>query len=354
MRRRPPRQHLSTNHFSPTVGELYLKTRDRLWRGMRDEEESLYRWSVAVDLLGRNLPLVDIRKSTLEDLALTLSRTPTNRGRGYYAPGTINRFLSAVSKALRWAVDEGLLTKMPVIPWQEEEQGRIAYLREEDAPRFIQYMLDRYGERHAIACQVLLVTGLRIGELMSLRPAQIQLRGGNYCLVLNAADTKTKRNRSVPLPASLVEPLRGLLEAGVPHYRSLLRACLLTSRELDLPDPVTPHVLRHTAATLMTQRGVPSLTVANILGHSSLATTRKYDHHAPAMNPLENLVSTNVICVSEITQIETNAGQVRAPALTNVKTPNEKSMTYGRFGVKTGGLVRIRTGVQGFAETEDD
>ena len=127
MRRRPPRQHLSTSHFSPTVGELYLKTRDRLWRGMRDEEESLYRWSVAVDLLGRNLPLVDIRKSTLEDLALTLSRTPTNRGRGYYAPGTINRFLSAVSKALRWAVDEGLLTKMPVLPWQEEEQGGQAW-----------------------------------------------------------------------------------------------------------------------------------------------------------------------------------------------------------------------------------
>jgi hypothetical protein len=39
----------------------------------------------------------------------------------------------------------------------------------------------------------------------------------------------------------------------------------------------------------MTQMGVPSLTVANLLGHSSLATTRRYAHHAPATNPLQSL-----------------------------------------------------------------
>ena len=45
---------------------------------------------------------------------------------------------------------------------------------------------------------------------------------------------------------------------------------------------VTPHVLRHTAASWMVQRGVSFAKVARYLGHSDSRTTEQiYAHHAP-------------------------------------------------------------------------
>jgi integrase len=47
-----------------------------------------------------------------------------------------------------------------------------------------------------------------------------------------------------------------------------------------LPD-VTPHVLRHTAATLMARRGVPITTIADVLANSVAVCERVYRHHCP-------------------------------------------------------------------------
>jgi len=54
-------------------------------------------------------------------------------------------------------------------------------------------------------------------------------------------------------------------------------ACVRASLE-----DVTPHVLRHTAATWMTQAGVPFPVIARYLGHADSRTTETiYAHHAP-------------------------------------------------------------------------
>jgi integrase len=48
------------------------------------------------------------------------------------------------------------------------------------------------------------------------------------------------------------------------------------------PGDVTPYVLRHMAATWMTQDGVPLWTIAGFLGHSDIRMVEKhYAHHHP-------------------------------------------------------------------------
>jgi hypothetical protein len=62
-------------------------------------------------------------------------------------PKTINRYLYAVSGALRWALRRELIPGMPIIPRQTEGVGRIAFLTEEDQQRVIQWLTD-----HLLRC----------------------------------------------------------------------------------------------------------------------------------------------------------------------------------------------------------
>lgn len=50
------------------------------------------------------------------------------------------------------------------------------------------------------------------------------------------------------------------------------------AREAGLTRKVTPHMLRHTAATLLIETGVDIRIVQRLLGHSSIATTEIYTH----------------------------------------------------------------------------
>jgi integrase len=153
---------------------------------------------------------------------------------------------------------------------------------------------------------VLAYCGLRPGEAIALRRrhlddlGRLRIEGGlvEHRGRLLERDTKTHRSRIVEVPLSVLEVLRDHLSAlkedgpdalifttpsGDPIRLSNWRHRVWqpAADELGLPDWATPYVLRHTAASLMAQRGVPVSAAAASLGHDPAIFLRTYAHLYP-------------------------------------------------------------------------
>jgi len=141
-----------------------------------------------------------------------------------------------------------------------------------------------------LAVVMLFVTGLRVGELTAVRLGDldltegvIQVRGkGNRerRVYLTSPEVKrllerylTHRRRRAPMEAEhlLIAP------DGLPATPQYLRRHLhKAAKHAGIARPITPHMLRHAAATHLVEAGVDIRFVQKLLGHASIATTQIY------------------------------------------------------------------------------
>ena len=137
------------------------------------------------------------------------------------------------------------------------------------------------------AIRFLALTGWRRGEVLSLRPAEIDLNRRIATL------TDTKTGRSVrPLSRAACDLLRGLINTGdllFPSSRSdgfmagFQKIWLHVANLGGLPSDVTSHTLRHSFASLAADLGYSESTIAALLGHKSGTITSRYIHTADAV-----------------------------------------------------------------------
>ncbi len=139
--------------------------------------------------------------------------------------------------------------------------------------------------------RLMVVTGMRVGELCKLRAEDVAPDGsilrihgkGARDRVAYITDASLRdelhtilqsRQRSASSTGTLFVNRCGA-EMKPQSVRSKLR-CL--AKEAGLDRHVTPHMLRHTAATLLIETGVDIRFVQRLLGHASIATTEIYTH----------------------------------------------------------------------------
>jgi site-specific recombinase XerD len=145
--------------------------------------------------------------------------------------------------------------------------------------------------RNLALVDLLFATGMRVGEASSLdirdffvREAafRVQGKGGRDRLAF-AVDEETVRIQRSHLearsriktesPALFVNASGGRLSTqGITNVIARLR------REARIRRHVTPHMLRHTVATLLLRNGADIRIVQEFLGHASIATTQRYTH----------------------------------------------------------------------------
>jgi integrase len=139
--------------------------------------------------------------------------------------------------------------------------------------------------RPAIAAtRLMILTGWRRGEVLGLRWSEVDLPRRTARL----ADTKTGASlrplsevacmmiRSQPMIGDVVFASRSG-ETPIVGYRKMwVRIAKLG----DLPADITPHVLRHSFASLAADLGYNEPTIASLLGHKTHSITSRYMHSA--------------------------------------------------------------------------
>jgi integrase/recombinase XerD len=138
---------------------------------------------------------------------------------------------------------------------------------------------------------LLAATGLRVSELCSLKVGDVRNQSGEITVsgkgarervVIIANQTVRKslaRYVEAKWRASDLEAALFLNSRGRPMTPQCLRLRLHgLVRRSSIAKPITPHMLRHTAATLLLEGGVDIRFVQRLLGHASIATTQIYTH----------------------------------------------------------------------------
>lgn len=116
-------------------------------------------------------------------------------------------------------------------------------------------------------------TGIRRGHLLRLTKHEVQ----DGFIHLDRS-SKTKTLQLVPLHPK-VQEIADRLPLGISDDQ--LRDSWAKARKACRLEHVRWHDLRHTCASWLVQAGVPLHTVSEVLGHSSMAMTRRYAHLAP-------------------------------------------------------------------------
>lgn len=134
---------------------------------------------------------------------------------------------------------------------------------------------NRYPEIASII-EMLGLTGARVGEILSLKPAQVDWE--RELLTIYATKTRTtKPLRVIPLTPRMTAILRNWNKPTL-TYPSLYKI-FRTIRNHTIPGSSWHlHDIRHTAASLMAEAGISHAIIADMLGHVLSGMTQRYTH----------------------------------------------------------------------------
>ncbi|HUO08084.1 MAG TPA: site-specific integrase [Phycisphaerae bacterium] len=269
---------------SMSLKELFARVYDREWRGRPSEETNLINSRAIMAILGEGTPIRDIGVGHID----TVIKQLESQGN---ANGTINRKVSALSHALTFAVEREWLPKRPKIQRLDEGEGRIRFATDEEEARCLAYF-HHFAQPDMADLYVFLTdTGLRLGEALKLEAKDCDLKMQPRACI-RVWENKANFPRSVPMTDRVLELVKRRMQLKVADARifSELNHSIVRHRwdamksrvGLGGDDLFVPHMLRHTTASRLVQRGVPLKVVQEWLGHKNIATTMRYAHLAPA------------------------------------------------------------------------
>ncbi len=204
-----------------------------------------------------------------------------------FAPATVNRYLSSLSKAFSNAVKEWhWLQDNPLtrVSKKTEPRGRVRYLSEDERKALLDACRKSEYRPLYLIVMLALTTGMRRGELLGLHWQDVDL--DRRVAVLH--NTKNGDRRSVPIVPEVAALLRehGRVRrldsdfvfasggADPVWFDKFWYAALEAAKIQDFRF----HDLRHTAASYLAMSGATVPELAAVLGHRTLQMVKRYAH----------------------------------------------------------------------------
>jgi integrase/recombinase XerD len=269
-------------------------THVKVEKGLSPNTVSAYRQDLAkfnIFAQKREVSLSGVTRDDLVDFLAALYRQNLESK-------SVARNLVTLRNFFRFAQTNELIKDDPSINLESPKIRRSlpGYLRLEDVDRLLQQpdVKTALGLRDRAMLEVLYSTGLRVSELTSLRVGDLDTKVGCVrCIgkgdkerlvpvgkkALASVEKYLKDGRAELLGQAPVVPTlflnrrgRGLSRVGVWKILSAY------GRRAGLRVALTPHMLRHSFATHLLERGADLRSVQLMLGHADISTTQIYTH----------------------------------------------------------------------------
>lgn len=211
---------------------------------------------------------------------------------------SINRKVSSLKSFFKYHLKTGTVETSPMWSVSTPKIGRRlpSFVKEEDMDNLFRYMVfpDSWkGRTDRLLLMLFYQTGMRLSEQVNLKESQLDF-SKKVIKVLG----KGNKERVVPVAASLAAELQWyqqakrkeiahadttylfVLENGKRLYsKYVYLAVRKYLSEITTLNKKSPHILRHSFATHLTNNGADLNAVKELLGHSSLAATQVYTHN---------------------------------------------------------------------------
>jgi integrase/recombinase XerC len=210
---------------------------------------------------------------------------------------SINRKISSLRSFFKYQIKMGLIQQTPMTkinaPKNEKRLPKFVAKKDVDTLfNHVEFTDDWKGRTERLVLQVFYNTGMRLSELINLKESSINFAGSTIKVL-----GKGNKERIIPMSNELGSEIKNYIHgkkelsflsedslfvsekgrrlsprgvyASVKHYLSLVTTI----------EKRSPHVLRHSFATHLTNNGADLNAVKELLGHSSLAATQVYTHN---------------------------------------------------------------------------
>lgn len=219
----------------------------------------------------------------------------------HYAPRTCKRKIACIKALFNYLEFEDII---PINPFRKirlkirEAQTLPKVMKQSETTEQLRYVYQManntktkrqlfYAKRAIAVYELLLGTGMRIGELCHLKLSSLDL-DNQTILILG----KGGKERVVYLVSNIVvDAIKAYLKLRTSHSEFIfinwnnrrmreesIRNIILSIGEKTVHRRITPHMFRHTFATMLLESNVDISYIQELLGHSSIRTTQIYLH----------------------------------------------------------------------------
>lgn len=225
-----------------------------------------------------------------------------------HSPSAVARKISALRSFYKFLLREQVVSSSPMVQIRapkvpkrlpvfvdEVKMDQLLDGKLNDEGVEIQYFTEDFeGKRDKLVIEILFGAGLRLAELLLLKEQDVNFYEEQLKVL-----GKRNKERIVPVTKGLLQEIRAYLvlkndknfdnksaalivtnTGGSAYPKLIYRIVTKYLKFISTQDKKSPHVLRHSYASSLLNRGADLNAIKELLGHASLAATQVYTHNS--------------------------------------------------------------------------